>query len=401
MVQRNPNMAKLHASYLFPEINKRKKELLLRNPAAKIISLGIGDTTSPLTPFISRALQRAAADLSTETGYSGYGDEQGMKELREKIAQTLYKGIISAEEVFVSDGAKPDLGRLQFMFGNAVRVAVQDPSYPVYVDGSVIVGATEQYNPEKQQFNKIVYMNCVPENNFFPDLRVLPRTDLIYFCSPNNPTGAAASREQLKELIAFAKKNKSIIIFDAAYAEYIEDSTIPKSIYELEGAKEVAIEINSFSKTVGFTGVRLGWCIVPLALQFDDGTPVHKDWSRIVTTIFNGASNIVQYGGLAALEKEGIEEMRQTVAYYKENARIIKKALDALGYETYGGINAPYIWVSVKNKNSWDAFSELLEQKHIVTTPGVGFGAAGEGFLRFSPFGRRESVLEAVERMKQ
>ncbi len=400
MVQRNPNMAKLHASYLFPEINKRKKELLLRNPSAKIISLGIGDTTSPLTPFISRALQKAAAALSTQTGYSGYGDEQGMKELREKIAQTLYKGIISAEEVFVSDGAKPDLGRLQIMFGNAVSVAVQDPSYPVYVDGSVIIGATENYNAEKQQFNKIVYMNCVPENDFFPDLATLPRTDLIYFCSPNNPTGAAASREQLKELIAFAKKNKSIIIFDAAYAEYIEDATIPKTIYELEGAKEVAIEINSFSKTVGFTGVRLGWCIVPFALHFDDGTPVHKDWNRIVTTIFNGASNIVQHGGIATLEKEGIEEMRQTVAYYKENARIIKAALDTLGYETHGGINAPYIWARITNKKSWDAFSELLEQKHIVTTPGIGFGAAGEGFLRFSPFGRRESVLEAVERMK-
>ncbi len=400
MVQRNPNMAKLHASYLFPEINKRKKELLSRFPSAKIISLGIGDTTSPLTPFISAALQKAAVQLSTEKGYSGYGDEQGMKELREKIAQTLYKNIISAEEVFVSDGAKPDLGRLQIMFGSHVTIAVQDPSYPVYVDGSVIVGATEDYNTEKQQFNKIVYMNCVPENNFFPDLATLPRTDLIYFCSPNNPTGAAATRKQLEELIAFAKKNRSIIIFDAAYAEYIEDSTIPKSIYELEGAKEVAIEINSFSKTVGFTGVRLGWCIVPLALQFDDGTLVHKDWNRIVTTIFNGASNIVQYGGIAALEKEGIEEMHQTVAYYKENARIIKTALDELGYETHGGVNAPYIWARVKDKKSWDAFNELLEQKHIVTTPGVGFGAAGEGFLRFSPFGKKESVLEAIERMK-
>ena len=400
MVQRNPNMAKLHASYLFPEINKRKKELLSRVPSAKIISLGIGDTTTPLTPFISAALQKAAAQLGTEKGYSGYGDEQGMKELREKIAQTLYKNIISAEEVFVSDGAKPDLGRLQIMFGSNISVAVQDPSYPVYVDGSVIVGATEEYNTEKQQFNKLVYMKCVPENNFFPDLATLPKTDLIYFCSPNNPTGAAATKRQLEELIAFAKKNKSIIIFDAAYAEYIEDQTIPKSIYELEGAKEVAIEINSFSKTVGFTGVRLGWCIVPLTLKYDDGNSVHKDWNRMVTTLFNGASNIVQYGGIAALEKEGIEEMRQTVAYYKENARIIKSALDKLGYETYGGINAPYIWARIKNKKSWDAFSELLEQKHIVTTPGVGFGAAGEGFLRFSPFGRRESVLEAVERMK-
>ncbi|MEK6868142.1 MAG: LL-diaminopimelate aminotransferase, partial [Nanoarchaeota archaeon] len=379
MVQRNPNMAKLHASYLFPEINKRKKELLSRVPSAKIISLGIGDTTTPLTPFISAALQKAAAQLGTEKGYSGYGDEQGMKELREKIAQTLYKNIISAEEVFVSDGAKPDLGRLQIMFGSNISVAVQDPSYPVYVDGSVIVGATEEYNTEKQQFNKLVYMKCVPENNFFPDLATLPKTDLIYFCSPNNPTGAAATKRQLEELIAFAKKNKSIIIFDAAYAEYIEDQTIPKSIYELEGAKEVAIEINSFSKTVGFTGVRLGWCIVPLTLKYDDGTSVHKDWSRIVTTLFNGASNIVQYGGIAALEKEGIEEMRQTVAYYKENARIIKAALDKLGYETYGGINAPYIWARIKNKKSWDAFSELLEQKHIVTTPGVGFGPAGEG----------------------
>ncbi|MBI5388779.1 LL-diaminopimelate aminotransferase [Candidatus Woesearchaeota archaeon] len=401
MVKRNPHMAKLSGGYLFPEIARRKKALLEKNPSAKVISLGIGDTTLPLTPYICSALLDAAKKLGTKEGYSGYGDEQGMTALREKIAKVLYHGSADSDEVFISDGAKPDLGRMQILFGADATLAVQDPSYPVYVDGSVIVGATGPYNQKKQQYASIIYMRCTPKNRFFPDLAAQPRTDLIYFCSPNNPTGAVATKQQLKKLVDFAKQNRSIIIFDAAYAEYIEEKGLPKSIYEIPGAKEVAIEVNSFSKTIGFTGVRLGWCVVPKQLVYEDGSSVHKDWNRITTTIFNGASNLVQRGGLAALDAEGLTEMKQTVDYYKENARIIKTALDALGFETYGGRNAPYIWVRIKGKKSWDAWSELLEQKHIVTTPGAGFGPGGEGFLRFSSFGRREDVLLAVERLKR
>jgi len=400
MVKRNPNLAKLQAGYLFPEINRRKQEALKRNPGAKIISLGIGNTTEPLTPHVVAGLTQAVADLGTRERYSGYGDEQGLTELREKIATTLYQSLVEADEVFVSDGSKCDIGRLQTLFGPDVTIAVQDPSYPVYVDGSVLAGATGLYNDQNQNFDGIVYMACTAENGFFPDLEKLPRTDLIYLCSPNNPTGAVATKEQLKALISLAAKNKSIIVFDAAYREYIEDDSLPKSIYEVEGAKEVAIETNSFSKSVGFTGVRLGHTVVPKELKYDDRTPVSKDWNRVMTTIFNGASNIVQRGGLAALDEQGLEEMRATVAYYKENARLIKETLDELGIENHGGKNSPYLWARFPGKKSWDVFSEILNEAFVVTTPGSGFGPAGEGFIRFSAFGHREDVEEAVERLR-
>lgn len=401
MVQRNKHIAKLQAGYLFPEINRRKQAVLKQQPDAKIISLGIGNTTEPLTPHIAAGLAKAAQGMGTAEGYSGYGDEQGMTQLREKIAQTLYNGIISAEEVFVSDGAKCDCGRLQMLFGSDVTIAVQDPAYPVYVDGSVMVGATGKYNEQKGLFDGIAYMPCTDANDFFPDLQKTPRTDLIYFCSPNNPTGAVATQEQLQELVAFAKKNKSIIIFDAAYSQYIQDEKLPKSIFEIEGAREVAIEVNSFSKPIGFTGIRLGWTIVPKELTFDDGTPVIKDWNRVMTTVFNGASNIVQLGALAALEDAGMQEMHKTVAYYMENARIIVETLKDLGYAIYGGTNAPYVWAKMPGKKSWDVFTDILEKAHIVTTPGAGFGPAGEGFVRFSAFGHREHIKEACERLKQ
>ncbi len=400
MVKRNENFAKLQAGYLFPEINRRKKALLEKEPAAKIISLGIGNTTEPLTPVIKEGLVKAAEGLGTTAGYSGYGDEQGMTKLRELIAEKLYKGKVSASEITISDGSKCDIGRLQVLFGSDVTVAVQDPSYPVYVDGSVIMGATGNYNTKKQ-FDNIVYMTCRPENNFFPDLKNTPRTDLIYFCSPNNPTGAVATREQLQELVAFAKKNNSVIIYDAAYSEFITDPDLPKSIFEIEGAKEVALETNSFSKSIGFTGVRLGWAVVPEALKFDDGTSVLKDWNRVVTTLFNGASNVTQPGGIAALSDKGFAEMKETIAYYLENAGIIKKALSELGITNYGGIDAPYIWAHFPGRDSWEVFTEILEKCHVVTTPGAGFGQGGEGFVRFSAFGHRADIIEAVERLKK
>jgi LL-diaminopimelate aminotransferase len=413
MVQRNHNIAKLQSGYLFPEINRRKKLFLEKNPDAKIISLGIGNTTEPLTPYITQALEDSARKLGTLEGYSGYGDEQGNAGLRRKIARTFYGGVIEDDEVFISDGAKCDIGRLQLMFGNHAKIAVQDPVYPVYVDGSVISGATGEYNPEdnKRCFGRIHYMPCTPENGFFPDISKIPQGSLIYFCSPNNPTGAVAAREQLKGLVELAKKNKSIIIFDASYAEYIEDDNIgydtikhnalPKTIYEIEGSKEVAIEVNSFSKTLGFTGVRLGWSIVPKGLKYDDGSMIWNDWNRIETTLFNGASNVVQDAALKALDPAGLKEMRETIEYYKANARIIKSGLESLGIECYGGINSPYIWAHFPGKSSWEVFNDILERCHVVVTPGSGFGQSGEEFVRFSSYSHRENVIEAVERLKK
>lgn len=388
-MKRNSNFTQLKTSYLFPEVNKRKQQYLSHNPKAELISLGIGDTTEPIPKSITQGLTEASAGMGTAKGYSGYGPEQGMKLLREKIASKIYSNKVKPDEIFISDGAKCDLGRLQMLFGADVTIAVQDPAYPVYIDGSLIQGV-----------KGVIPMPCSPENNFFPDLKALPRTDLIYFCSPNNPTGATATKEQLEQLVKFAEKNRSIIIYDSAYAYFIKDSSLPKSIYEIEGAKKVALEISSFSKLAGFTGVRLGWTVVPEDLLFDDGFQVKADWYRLMSTIFNGASMISQKGGLAVLEEKGLQESSEMIQYYLENARIIKEALQGLGYEVFGGQNAPYIWVRFNGRNSWDVFQEFLERYHIVTTPGSGFGVQGEGFLRFTAFGHREKILKAVDRIK-
>ncbi len=398
MVRRNPNMAKLPTAYLFREINRRKRAFMEENPTAKVISLGIGDTTEPLPQHVMEGLVSGARKLGTREGFLGYGEEPGFYELREKIAKKMYGGLVDAEEIFISDGAKPDIGRFQVLFGNQLTVAVQDPAYPVYVDSSVIMGQTGDFHDSSGQFGNLVYMPCTPENDFFPDLEHTPRTDLIFFCSPNNPTGAVATRHQLQSLVDFARKNRSIIVFDAAYREFIQNHDLPKTIFEIEGAREVAIELNSFSKLVGFTGVRLGWSIVPRQLKYDDGSQVKYDWNRVVTTIFNGASNIVQYGGLAAMDDEGVKEMERLVSYYAENARIIKEALGIIGLKTYGGSNSPYIWVRFEGESSWDAFSRILEETCIVTTPGSGFGMSAEGYIRFSAFGHRADILEAVGR---
>lgn len=401
MVKRNPNMAKLQSSYLFPEIARKKKEFLSKNPQAKIISLGIGDTTQPITPHIAKGLYDEASRLGTKKGYTGYGAEQGLKELRDKIAARLYNGMVEGDEVFVSDGAKPDTARLQVLFGSNATIAVQDPSYPVYVDSSVIMGQTKGYNQKKSQFDGIEYMECNPENSFFPDLKKARKTDIIFFCNPNNPTGAAVNAGQLKELVDFARKNKSIIVYDSAYSQFISDKKLPRSIYEIEGSREVAIEISSFSKPIGFTGVRLGWTVIPNELKFEDGTLVNKDWNRIMTTLFNGASNIAQQGALSALDEKGLREMKQTISYYLENAGTIRVSMEKTGYEVYGGVHAPYLWVRVPGKTSWQAFEEFLGKAHIVTIPGVGFGPSGEGFLRLSALGSREEIKEAVKRIER
>ncbi|GAX79233.1 hypothetical protein CEUSTIGMA_g6673.t1 [Chlamydomonas eustigma] len=397
-VQRNENFAKLRAGYLFPEIARRRRAHQDANPDAKVISLGIGDTTEPLPQYIADAMAKAAAGMANREGYSGYGAEQGQGSLREALANTFYPNLRVPDEIFVSDGSKCDIARIQMMFGAKATVAVQDPSYPVYVDTSVMMGMTGEYN--NAGFDNIVYMECKPENNFFPDLSKMPRTDIIFFCSPNNPTGAAATRAQLTELVNFAKKNGSILVFDAAYALYITNPDCPRSIFEIPGAEEVAIETCSFSKYAGFTGVRLGWTVVPKALKYADGTPVWNDWNRMMTTCFNGASNIVQAGGLACLQPEGYKEMISLIEFYKENATILLAAFKEMGFKVYGGNDAPYVWVGFPGKASWDVFAEILQKCDIVTTPGSGFGPAGEGFVRASAFGSRENILEAVRRFK-
>jgi len=400
-VSRNANIGKLQAGYLFPEIGRRRNAFLEKNPDANIISLGIGDTTQPVPPVILEGLTTGASKLGTKEGYTGYGPEQGVGALRSKIAETLYDGKIAPEEVFVSDGSKCDIGRLQMMFGSAVTSAVQDPSYPVYVDTSVIMGQTGEMNDELKQYGGIVYMKCGPENGFFPDLANTPRADIIYFCSPNNPTGAAATKAQLTELVNYANEQGSIIVFDAAYAPFIKSDDVPKSIFDIEGARTCAIEVNSFSKYAGFTGVRLGWTIVPKELVYSDGSPVAADFNRIMCTAFNGASNIVQSGALAALEPEGLAEISVLIDYYMENAALLKSTMEDIGLKVHGGTDAPYVFVDLDGKSSWDMFSKILEEAQVVTIPGAGFGPGGEGFLRLSAFAPREACEEACSRLRK
>ncbi len=406
MLNRNRNLANLASGYLFPEVAKRRKQYAASHPEAKIISLGIGNTTEPLTPHIVDGLKAEVIKLGTPEGYSGYGDETGLTALRAKIAEVLYKGIVSAEEVFISDGAKCDIGRLQYLFGAGVPVAVQDPAYPVYVDGSVMIGAAGAIPAGGTGYQGVTYMPCTAENGFFPDLAAIPPNALVYFCSPNNPTGAVATREQLSALVKAVRSKGSVIIFDSAYSAYIRDPALPLSIFEIDGARECAIEVSSFSKPIGFTGVRLGWTIVPKELKFADGTPVATDWTRLMTTIFNGASNIAQAGGLASLDERGLLETRELTDYYLENAKIIHGTLTGAnfqkaGVEVFGGDNAPYIWARFPGRKSWDIFDVILDTCHVVCTPGSGFGPAGESFIRFSSFGHRDQVVEACARLSR
>lgn len=404
MIKRNTGFKNLTAGYLFPEVARRRREYQEKNKDAKIISLSIGNTTEPLPKFIAKAMADYSMSLSTLEGYSGYGDEQGNSALRAKIAEVWYKGMATPDEVFISDGAKCDIARIQTLFGSKVKVAVQDPSYPVYVDGSVIIGAAGK-NTGKG-YKGVTYMPCVPENNFFPDLSKIKKNSLIYFCSPNNPTGACATKEDLKKLVDFANANGCIIIYDAAYREFIRDEKLPKTIFEIEGSRTCAIEINSFSKPAGFTGVRLGWSIVPNELKFADGTSVNRDWNRVMTTLFNGASNVVQAGGLACLEPEGLKAMKDVIDYYLVNAKKIEETLKGenfrkIGVEIYSTGNSPYVWAKFPGKKSWDVFDTILDKCHIVTTPGSGFGPSGESFIRFSSFGHQDDVNEACGRLSK
>jgi LL-diaminopimelate aminotransferase len=398
MIQRNPCIANLKAGYLFPEVAKRRREYAASHPSAKIISLGVGNTTEPILPHINKGLVEGAARLATVEGYSGYQDE-GLPALREKISAVFYKGKFTANEIFISDGAKCDIGRLQLLFGKTVRAAVQDPSYPVYVDGSVLIGSAG--GAGGAGYEGITYLPCTAANGFFPDLSKLPSKSVLYFCSPNNPTGAVADREQLTALVEACLEKGALLVFDAAYSEYIRDPKLPKNIFEIEGSRQCAVEVNSFSKTAGFTGVRLGWTVVPAELKYESGESVNADWSRVCSTIFNGASNISQAGGLAALDDEGLKEIRGLTDFYLGNARLIREALKRLGIDSVGGDNSPYIWAYFPGRDNWDVFSQILEKCQVVTTPGAGFGPAGNGYIRFSAFGHRADVEEACERLKK
>lgn len=401
MANINTSYRKLAAGYLFPEIARRTKAFQAEHPDVQLLRLGIGDTTEPLTPSIVEGLHQAVDRLGHRESYSGYGDSEGEPALRKAIADH-YKGLgasVKAEDVFVSDGAKPDSSNIQSIFSLDNIVAVQDPAYPVYVDSNVIAGRTGE--AAGGVYEGLVYMPCTAENGFFPELPD-PDVDLIYLCSPNNPTGAVASHDQLKAFVDYARRKKAVIVFDSAYAAFIQDPDLPRSIFEIEGARDCCIEISSFSKTAGFTGVRLGWTVVPEELSCEDSRPgeLKSLWTRRQNTFFNGASNIVQAGGLAALAEQGQAEVQGLVDYYMKNAEIIRSGLTELGLTCYGGDNAPYVWVKTPSGDSWTFFDRLLKECHVVGTPGAGFGPGGEGYFRLSAFGHREQVEEAVERIR-
>jgi LL-diaminopimelate aminotransferase len=399
----NPHYDKLQAGYLFPEIGRRTREFVEANGGVEVMRLGIGDTTEPLTPSVIEGLHVGVDQLASANTYSGYGDSEGIPELREALAARYagYGANIDIDDIWISDGAKPDSANIQTLFGQDNVVAFQDPAYPVYVDSNVIGGRAGE--GKDGQYDGLVYMPCRAENEFFPPVPN-EKVDLIYLCSPNNPTGAVATHDQLKTFVDYANEQGAVIIFDAAYAAYISDPSLPRSIYEVDGAKSCAIEINSFSKEAGFTGVRLGWTIVPQALRCENAEPgkLNAMWRRRQNTVFNGASNIVQAGGVAVLSEKGQRETKEMVAYYMANAATIRSGLEAIGLTVYGGENAPYVWLETPNElPSWDFFDKLLNETHVVGTPGAGFGPSGEGYFRLSAFGAKESVAQAMASISQ
>ncbi|MCK4886880.1 MAG: LL-diaminopimelate aminotransferase [Planctomycetes bacterium] len=401
----NENFLKLQAGYLFPEIGRRMRAFKTANPKADVISMGIGDVTQPIAAEIVGAMKDAADKMGTREGLHGYGPEQGYDFLRNLIADNDYKsrGVdIDIDEIFVSDGAKCDTGNMQEIFGLDNVVAVTDPVYPVYVDTNVMAGRTGNAK-DNGQYDGIVYMPINAENNFNPELPT-EKVDLIYLCYPNNPTGAVIDKKSLAKWVDFAKENKAIILYDAAYEAYISEPDIPHSIYEIEGAKEVAIEFRSFSKTAGFTGLRCAFVVVPKQLKAytkaGDVVAVNQIWSRRHCTKFNGASYISQAAAAAVYSERGKKQVKDVIAIYMDNAVRIRKALSDLGYTIYGGVNAPYIWMKTPNgMSSWDFFDTLLEKTHLVGTPGSGFGLAGEGYFRLTAFGLPENVDEAMKRI--
>ncbi|MBZ4644928.1 MAG: LL-diaminopimelate aminotransferase apoenzyme [Clostridia bacterium] len=402
----NENYLKLPGSYLFAEIARRVSSFQKENPNAKIIRLGIGDVTRPLPPAVIENLHKAVDEMAHAETFRGYGPEQGYAFLIEKIIQFDYapRGIkLDVDEVFVSDGSKSDTGNIQEIFGVDNVVAVTDPVYPVYVDTNVMAGRAGELT-EQGKWSKIVYIPCTAENNFVP---ALPdqKVDLIYLCFPNNPTGMTITKEELKKWVDYAKANKAIILYDAAYEAYIQEADVPHSIYEVEGAKEVAIEFRSFSKNAGFTGTRCAFTVVPKEVVAYTSTgevvQLNKLWNRRQTTKFNGVPYIIQKGAAAVYTEEGQKQIKALIDYYMTNAKIIREGLLSLGLQVFGGVNAPYIWLKTPNGlDSWAFFDKLLNEANIVGTPGVGFGPSGQGYFRLTAFGNKENTEEAVERFK-
>ena len=405
MIRVNENYGKIQASYLFTEIAHRVAARQAEDPSAKIVRLGIGDVTEPLAPAIAEAMHRAVDDETRRDTFHGYGPEQGYAFLREKIAEHDFaaRGAkISASEIFVSDGAKCDCGNIQELFGSDVKIAVGDPVYPVYVDTNAMAGRTGA--KKGGRYAGLSYLECTAANGYVPSPAEAEGCDIVYLCYPNNPTGAVAKKERLQEWVDWARERKALILFDAAYEAFVRTPGIPRTIYECEGARECAIEFRSFSKTAGFTGIRCGYTVVPegLCAYAADGTPVELRpmWTRRQTTKFNGASYISQRGAEAVYSPEGAAQCRAAADFYLENGRLVKEALESLGYSVAGGTDSPYLWVDVKG-DSWAAFDRILREAAVVVTPGAGFGRAGEGYIRISSFNSRENVLEAIERLKR
>ncbi len=402
MIRINENFTKLKASYLFSDIAKRVAAFQEANPQKPVIRLGIGDVTEPLPPVCIEALHAGTNELSQRSTFKGYGPEQGYAFLREAIAQNDFQARgcqISPDEIFVSDGSKCDCGNIQELFANDVRLAIPDPVYPVYVDTNVMAGRTGANHDGR--YEGILYLDSNAANGYVPSVPTAP-ADLIYLCFPNNPTGAVATKAQLAEWVAYAKRNRAVILFDAAYEAFIRDPEIPHSIYEIEGARDVAIEFRSFSKTAGFTGTRCAYIVIPKTLVAYDAQgqahPLHAMWNRRHTTKFNGVSYPVQKAAAAIYTPEGKEQTKALVDHYLGNAKLIRAAMGKLGLSCVGGDNSPYIWVNV-GRDSWEFFDLLLDKAQVVCTPGAGFGRCGQGHVRISPFNSRENVVTALERI--
>ena len=402
MFKINENYLKLPGSYLFSAIAKKVAAYEEANPDRQVIRLGIGDVTLPIAPAIVEAIHKAADEMGQAKTFHGYAPDLGYAFLRETIVEKDYRlwGChVEADEIFVSDGAKSDCGNIQEIFSEDSRIAVCDPVYPVYVDSNVMAGRTGSYDPDTGMWSNVIYMPCTAQNHFVPELPQ-ETPDLIYLCVPNNPTGTTLTRDQLKVWVDYANRAGAVILYDAAYEAYISEEDVPHSIFEIEGARTCAIEFRSFSKKAGFTGVRLGFTVVPKDLKCGDVT-LHSLWARRHGTKFNGAPYIEQRAGEAVYSEEGSRQVMEQVAYYKRNARVIYDGLKEAGYTVFGGINSPYIWLKVEDgMDSWEFFDYLLEQANVVGTPGSGFGPSGEGYFRLTAFGTYENTVEAVKRIK-
>ena len=408
MVKINENFLKMEDSYLFSTVANKVSKYQQDNPDKNIIKLGIGDVTKPIANKIIEQMKKAVDELGKSNTFRGYGPEQGYEFLRKAIVKYDYerRGIqILPDEVFISDGSKCDCGNIVDLFDINNKIAITDPVYPVYLDTNIISGRTGKYNTETGRYDGVIYIPCTYENDFIPELpQEIP--DIIYLCFPNNPTGTVISKEELARWVKYAKENNTIILYDAAYEAFITEENIPHTIYEIEGAKEVAIEFKSFSKTAGFTGIRCAYTIVPkeLKIKLNNGKEVslNKLWNRRQCTKFNGVSYITQRAAEAIYTEEGQKEIKENIKYYLENAKIIREGLDEVGIQYCGGINSPYIWIKVPNNmKSWEFFDMLLEKANIVGTPGVGFGPSGEGYFRLTAFGERKNTEEAMKRIKE